>query len=223
LLVGVVAVFQPAPSQASDFDAEPGRGMSAMTSWVNAVDVHGDKDGNSRYSKSESNRQYVKVNGKVTAISASSISVDVVKDGVTTAYTFTIDSATKIIRKFKGIASLTEVLVGDTVRVYVTSLTGGTAKLIWDKSIWWVTLSGKISVLNATDKTFSLVITRKEPQTGLPMTLTVPIKANDATTYWQASTAKAFTDLANDQTVNVRGSWNAVVKVVVAGKVTIKS
>lgn len=225
LLVSTVGAVVPSMAQAgnSDSDHEPGRGSSALTSWVSAVDVNGDATGLSRFRTNENNSHLAKVTGVVTAVSSSSISVNVTKNSVVTGYTFSVSSATKVIRKFKGTATIAEVLVGDTVRVYASSLTSGAAKLIWDKSIWWVALSGKISGLNTTDKTFNLVVTRREPQTGLPMTLTVPIKTNDATIYEMNHSAKAFTDLANDQSINVRGSWNSVAKVVTARKVTIKS
>ncbi len=191
-----------------------------VNSWVKAVDEKGDSNSIGLFNRDEANKHLAKVNGTVTAKSDTSISV---KAGNGTTYTFTVDSSTKIIRKFKGHSSMAEVAVGDQVRVWATALTGGTAKLVWDKSIWWVALSGTISNLNSTDKTFDLTIMRKEPETGLTMTLTVPIKTSDATTYWMDTTAKAFTDLANGQKVSVRGSFNKVGKYVWASKVTIKS
>ncbi len=192
-------------------------------SWVKAVDEHGDSNSIGMFNRDEANKNLVKVNGTVTAISATSITVK--KGDTTTTYTFTIDSNTKIIRKFKGHATVGEVMVGDQVRVWATSLTDGTAKLIWDKSIWWVALKGVISNLNTTTKTFDLTISRKEPETGLTMTLTIPITTSSDTSYWMGdpAVAKAFTDLANGQTVKIRGTFDKVAKSVWASKITIQS
>lgn len=215
-------VILPSFGQAGGVDFEPGRGVSALTSWVSAVDVHGDANAIGKFNSAEGNKHYVKVEGSVTAISSTAITV--LSKSKSKSYTFTIDSTTKIIRKFKGTAAVSEVQVGDAVRVYATALTSGTAKLIWDKSIWWVSLSGTLANLDSTAKTFNLIVSRKEPQTGLTMTLTVPVKTTDTTTYWLADgTAKAWTDLANDQKINVRGSWDVVNKIVTASRVTIKS
>lgn len=220
MVAATFGALLPASGHASEFDNEPGRGASALTSWVSAVDVHGDKNGVNKYNSSEKDRRLAKVEGTVTAVSDTAITVT--KKGTSTSYSFTIDSATKVIRKFKGTASVSEITVGDLVKVYATSLTDGTAKLIWDKGIWWVALSGKVADLDTTAKTFNLIVTRKEPQTGLPMTLTVPIKVNDGTKYFLGKTASDLSALANDQTVNVRGSWDAVAKVVTANKIIVK-
>lgn len=191
-------------------------------SWVKAVDENGDRNAIGKFNSNEANKKLYRFEGAVTAVSDTSISVKRANsNGTITTRTFIVTTSTAVIRKFRGTASIAEVAVGDKVKVWATAATDGTAKLIWDKSIWWVALKGTIADLNATDKTFNLVVSRKEPETGLTMTLTVPIKTSDATTYWMGTTAKAFTDLANGQTVNVRGSFNTVGKYVWAKKITI--
>lgn len=227
-----VAAVMPLASRAGNEgrsgDTEPGRGNSIMSSWVRAVDGSGDANAIGKFNRNEANKSLVRANGTVKVVSASSITVTTFSkngEGVVTAkdYTFTVDSSTTVIRKFKGTASIAEVGVGDKVKVWATSLTDGTAKLIWDKSIWWIALNGTINALNSTDMTFNLLVSRKEPQTGLMMTMTVPVKTSSATTYFKADgTAGLFTDLADDQKVAVRGSFNTVGKYVWAKKVTIK-
>lgn len=191
-------------------------------SWVKAVDEHGDRNAIGKFNSSNVNVRLVRFEGVVTAVSSTSISVKRTKSGVDTTYTFKIDSSTAVIRKFKGTASIGEVAVGDKVKVWASALTDGTAKLIWDKSIWWVALKGTLSALDSTAKTFTLTVTRKEPETGLDMTLVVPITTSDATTYWMGMTTKTFSDLANGQTVSLRGSFNSVGKYVWAKKISIQ-
>lgn len=191
-------------------------------SWVKAIDLHGDHNAIGKFNSNNGNHRLAHVEGVVTVASPTSISVKQTKNGVDTTYAFTVDSNTTIIRKFKGTAAIGEVGVSDKVKVYATALTSGTAKLIWDKSIWWVALKGTISALDTTAKTFTLNVTRKEPETGLPMTLAVPITTSSMTTFWQGVTAKAFTDLANGQTVNLRGTFNFVGKFVLASRISIQ-
>ncbi len=202
-----------------------------------AVDGRGDANAIGKFNRNEGNKKLFKVNGRVTAVSASSITVQVslantnsnsnangnsnanvsnVNAGVTLkSFTFSVDSNTAVIRKFKGTATIDEVAVGDHVRVWATKKTDGRAVLIWDKSIWWVHLKGVISNLDTTAKTFKLTVTIK----GIDFTTNV--KTNDTTTYWQDTTAKTFSDLANGQTVLVKGSWNFVGKYVLTKKVFI--
>lgn len=191
-------------------------------SWVKAVDEKGDSNAIGKFNSNQANKRLAHFEGTVSAVSATSITVRRANSlGVVTTRTFIIDTSTVVIRKFKGTASVPEIAVGDRVQVWATALTGGTAKLIWDKSIWWVALKGTIADLNATDKTFNLVVTRKEPETGLPMTLTVPIRTSDSTIYLMGLDPKTFSDLANGQTVSVRGTFDAVLKSVLAKKITI--
>lgn len=228
-LAAALSMLAPVAARAStSTDQEPGRGNSIMSSWVHAVDVNGDANAIGKFNSNEANRSLVRVNGTAKAVSTTSItisqfSLNSAGDLTVKDYTFTVDSSTAVIRKFKGTASIAEVAVGDRVGIWATSKTNGTAKLIWDKSIWWVALSGKIADLNSTTATFNLVVSRKEPQTGLTMTLVMPVKTSSQTTYFMGTTVKAWSDLANGQTVNVRGSFNFVGKYLWAKKITIVS
>lgn len=228
-LATAAGMLAPFMASAHTVDSEPGRGGSSLSSWVKAVDGNGDANAIGKFNSNEANKSLVRVNGKVKAVSSTSITVTqysldsagapVVKD-----YTFVVDSTTVVIRKFKGTASIAEVSVGDKVGIWATSKIGGTAKLIWDKSIWWVALSGKISDLDATAMSFNLVVTRKESQTGINLTMTVPVRATSSTTFMKADgTVGAWADLANGQNVNVRGTFDRVWMLVWAKKVTIKS
>ena len=194
-----------------------------------AVDLKGDSNGIGKFNSNEANKNLKRANGKVTAVSATSITMavknddDTDEDGVT-LYTFLVDANTKVLRKFKGTAKINEVAVGDQVKVWATALTDGTAKLIWDKSIWWVSLKGKISAIDTTAKTVTLRLSWEVGHKGKiilrrPYQLTV--KTDDMTKYFQGLTEKAFTDLVVDQRVAVRGSWNKVGKYVLAGKISI--
>ncbi|MBI5466658.1 MAG: hypothetical protein HY975_00370 [Candidatus Kerfeldbacteria bacterium] len=197
-----------------------------------AIDGHGDRNGIGKFNSENKEKKRRVVSGIVTAVSTTSITVEV---GVSQSdkntnssnantnttvtkktFTFAVDSNTKVIRKFKGTASITEVMVGDRVQVWATSLTNGTAKLIWDKSIWWAEVRGKISNINDTAKTFTLTITKNKVE------FTTTVKANDLTTYWQDGVAKTWDDLANGQTVVVRGTWDSVNSQFLARKITIK-
>lgn len=233
LLVMAVGVITPVAAKS---DKSKSNSLRRLVSPV-AVDGRGDANAIGKFNRHEKNKKLFKVNGRVTAVSASSITVQVsltntnnngnangnsnanasnVNADVTLkSFTFSVDSNTAVIRKFKGTATIDEVAVGDHVRVWATKRTDGRAVLIWDKSIWWVHLKGVISSLDATAKTFKLTVTIK----GIEYTTNV--KTNDATTYWLDATAKTFGDLANGQTVLVKGSWNSVGKYVLAKKVLI--
>lgn len=182
------------------------------------------------FNGNEKNTKLFKVEGKVTAISATSVSLTSTSrkrvtdpttmkktwTTVTTNYTFTIDAKTKLVRKFKGVSSVNEIAVGDSIRVWATSATNGTAKMIWDKSIWWVVFPGTISALDATNKTFTLNI----PWHGISVTTTV--KWDDMTKVMQGTTVKTAADLANGQSVKVRGSWNSVGMFILAKSINLQ-
>lgn len=191
-------------------------------SWVRAIDQKGDSNAIGKFNSNERNKKVSRFEGTVTAVSATSISVRRANsNGVNTTRTFRVDTTTVVIRKFKATASIGEVGVGDRVKVWASALTGGTAKLIWDKSIWSVALRGTVSELNPTDTTFVLTIKRIEPETKLTMTMTVPITTNDSTAYWMGLDSKTFSALANGQSVSLRGTFYSVGKYVLAKKVSI--
>lgn len=211
-----------------------------------ALDGKGDRNGIGMFKRNSENKKYVFANGKVTAVSATSITVEVRSKKsddnsnsnsnsnantnatiqsndpvVVESLTFGVDNTTKVIRKYKGTASIAEVAVGDKVMIWGTKFEGGVAKLIWDKSIWWGQIKGTVTDLNTTAKTFKLVLKQKETKSGKTITVAATIKTTDTTKYWMGDVEKAFTDLANDQKVTVRGSWNSVGKYFLASKVTI--
>lgn len=191
-------------------------------SWVKVLDEKGDRNAIGKFNSNEANKKLVRFEGTVTVVSGTSVSVKRAdSEGTVTTRTFKVDTSTAVIRKFKGTASIGEVSVGDKVKVWATASTDGTAKLIWDKSIWWVEVRGIVSALNVADQTFSVTITRPEPETGLSMTLTVPIKTTSGTTYGTLTDPKTFSDLANGQTVKLRGSFSAIGKYVIAKRVSI--
>ena len=113
-----------------------------------ALDGKGDRNGIGMFKRLEENKTMVYANGKVTAVSATSITLAVrskkaevsaqtentnsTSDDavVITSYTFGVDATTKVLRKFKGTASITEVAVGDSVKLWGTKFEGGVAKLI---------------------------------------------------------------------------------------------
>lgn len=193
-------------------------------SWVKAVDEKGDRNAIGKFNSEEANKRLMRFEGTVTAVSTTSITLKHGNSDKTIATkTFVIDSSTTIIRKFKGTAGIGEVSVGDRVKVWTTSATSTTVKLLWDKSIWWVALKGIVSSLNTTDHTFMLTVVRKEPETGLDMIMNVPITTSSATKYWMDSTEKTFSDLVSGQKVNVRGSFDTVTKSIWAQKITISS
>ena len=194
-----------------------------------ALDEKGDKNGLKLFSRIGGDEAYAYVNGTVSAVSTTSISVSVkhrdesnLDAFVTTVYTFSIDAKTKVIRKFKATASISEVAVGDRVAVWGSDLRDGRARLIWNKSIWWGETEGTLTDLDATAKIFKVVL-KSENKLGQEVTVVTTVKVSDTTTYWQNGVAKSFSDLANDQKVKVRGSWNSAGKFFLANKVTIKS
>lgn len=192
------------------------------------------------FNRNKANKKLYFVNGQVSAVSPTSISVSVTYKnvsasqenattfsvepvattfsiepiGVTTkTYIFAVDENTIILRKFKARTGINEVAVGDKVMIWATKMTDGTAKLIWDKSIWFASTSGKVSALDTTAKTFTLTITKHRVE------YTTTVKWDDVTTVWQGDTAKAITDLANGQVVKIQGSWNSVGKYLYAKKI----
>ncbi len=200
-----------------------------------AIDGKGDKDGLARFESEDRGRKHKFVTGKVTAISATSITIltpgtaPVANTNTTntnsdskpkalpgTSYTFAITSATHYVRKYKGTASWNEIMLGDTVKVWADKLVDGTAKLIWDTSIWYSEVKGVVSNLNVTGMALTLTVTMK----GVEYNTTV--KMDSATTYlMKDGTAKAITDLANGQTIKLRGSWNSVGKYLLAKRIVI--
>lgn len=200
--------------------------MQFVSPGTDAADKDGDRNGIGQFNRQEANKSLYHVNGKIKTVSDTSVTVDVSsKDeaGVVTvtSYTFAIDTTTKIIRRFKGTAKVDELTVGHKVKVYATALTDGTAKLIWDKSIWWLRLAGKVVQLNDEDKTFQLQIPKRNDK-GQLKTYLVKVKTNASTTYVNSdSTAATWDDLDNMDTVRIRGSWNSVGKYLLAKVITI--
>lgn len=190
-----------------------------------ALDAKGDDHGIKAYNSERKNKKHRFVTGTVTAVSATSITVSVTKPAdantntvaSTTSYTFAIDSHTNYDRKFHGTANADEIQVGDTVQVWATSLTNGTAKLIWDKSIWWVDLKGTVSNLNTTTMAFTLTVKY------LGQDVSTTVKYNATTKFMMGSTAKTAADLANGQTLRMRGSWHVVGSWLLAKKINIQS
>lgn len=221
-----------------------------LHSEASALDGKGDRNGIGMFKRLEENKTMVYAHGKVTAVSATSITVEVRSkksdnevssqtentnsskntdgDVVLTSYTFGVDATTKIIRKFKGTASIAEVAVGDKVKLWATKFEGGVAKLIWDKSIWWGSIKGTVTDVNTTAKTFKLVLRQKMTDSGLTKTVTATVKTHEGTTYWfgtEPVTAATFDDLTAamnaEKKVTIRGSWNSVGKYFLASKVVI--
>lgn len=207
----------PLLAHAEDVDSTPGTGKSVVKSWVQAEDGKGDAISIGKFNAAKANKKYVRVNGTVTAVSETSITVE----KGSTSYTYAVDANTAVIRRFKGKSSIAEVSVGDTVSVWATKKTNGTAKLIWDKSIWKVGITGVVADLDTTSGTFNVVVSRKEPHTGLMMTLTVPVRTSDATKYFIGTTPASLSDLADGQTVKASGVWNMEDKYLQSGKVVI--
>lgn len=211
------SLFVPFLSQAENVDTSTGTGKSVVSSWIEALDGKGDSNAIGKFKSAKENKKYKSANGVVSAVSDTSISIT---KGEKT-YTFIVDEKTTVLRKFKGKATIGEITLGDTVSIWATAKTDGTAKIIWDRSIWRISLKGTVSGLDTAAGTFNVVIQKKEPHTGLFMTLTVPVQTNSATTYFIGDTAAAFTDLVDGQTVTVRGTWNIEGKYEIASKVTI--
>lgn len=228
----VITTFAIATLAVFAFTAWPARAATAIVGFISrpseAADLKGDNNGIGAFNRNEANKQLKKVWGTVTEISDTSITIMSKFDRqnsttvtTDTSYTFEIDSTTKILRRFRALSSVSEMSVGDQVRIWATSLTDGTAKLIWDKSIWWIRQTGTISNLNAVTETFSLLITRAAAD-GTTKTFSIKVKTNDMTLYVKADgTAGTWADLANDDQVRVRGVWNHVDREVMARNIRL--
>lgn len=182
-----------------------------------AADLKGDNNGIGRFNRNENNKLLFRIHGTITSLSDTSITImskkmlgDSLKATADTSYTFSIDETTKVLRRFRAASSVAEMTVGDQVRIWATKLTGGNAQLIWDKSIWWIRVTGTISNLDTVNQTFDLLITRTAAD-GTVRTFSVSVKTTDATVYVTANGAPAlFTDLANGSEAQVRGVWNHI-------------
>lgn len=235
LLVGigaaalVVALGMPAVSQAKSK-------RLPMLPAPTAVDSKGDASAIGRYNSEQKNSKRKVVSGTVTAVSATSITVQVGikssddsnKNTNTTSntnatvtpktYTFIINDATKIIRKHKAMATINEVAVGDMVQVWSTKLASGVATLIWDKSIWYAEVHGVVSNLNTTTGMFTFTVTKDKVEYSTTVkydTMTKFLK-KDGTVVTSAS-------LANGQSLKVQGAWDSVGKFLLAKRIVIKS
>lgn len=168
----------------------------------------------------------VRKNGQVLEVSSTMLKIahfDADAEGVPTVkeYTFIVDVNTKVFRKFKALSNIGEVAVGDRVDVWADKLEGGTAKLVWDKSIWWASIRGLVADLNGDGMTFNLVLTKKNGE-GLTKSYVAKVTVTTTTEFVKADgTAGAWTDVANGQNVSVKGSWNSVGKYLLARKVSI--
>lgn len=199
---------------------------------THAIDEKGDANAIGVFNSEHKNTKRRVVSGTVTAVSSTSITVQVGSgssdsnsntnttnsnsSSTVKTYTFTVDTNTKVIRKYKGTATINEVAVGDKVQVWGTALTNGTAKLIWDKSIWYAEVSGKVSNLNTTTSMFTFVVTMK----GVQYTTTV--KYDSMTTFlMKDGTTTTSAAVANGQTVKVRGAWNTVGSYLLAKRLVI--
>lgn len=195
-----------------------------------AIDGKGDDHGNKEFKKHNDNRRLYKVSGKVKSISATSITITkpnrtelseankettVTATATTTDLTFVIDAKTNILRKFKGTATYNEIMVGDVVQIWAAKKSG-TALIIWDKSIWYSETKGVISNLNADGKAFTLTVTKDkiEYQTTVKFDAMTTFLMKDGTT-------KLATDLANGQTVKIKGAWDTVGKFLLAKRIVI--
>lgn len=191
-----------------------------------AVDAKGDNNGLAKYKKHSVNGRLKQVIGVVTAVTAPV--VDPKTDGSITIkksngklYTFSFDSTsdtkyTTFLRKHKGTASWNEVMVGDSVHIFATRLEGGKAIIVWDKGIWLAEVKGTVSNLNAEAKAFTLNVTKN----GIEFATTV--KYDDLTVFvMKDGTVKTAADLANGQTIKVKGAWDAVGKFLLAKRIVI--
>jgi hypothetical protein len=224
LRMSLVAVLIAAPIAAFGSD-KPGRYISAGQE---AADFKGDAKGLKAFSLHESKSGLVKVQGDITAVSATSITVlgeaktsrstntnasvkvysdSEEDDAADVSYTFTINSDTKVLRRFRGTSSVSELSVGDEVKVWVDKLEAGTAKMILDKSIWWLRLGGRAVEVDDTNKTFRLLMPFRKH--GRLKTFSGVIKTSALTQYIKADgTAGTFTDIDNNDKLRVRGVWN---------------
>lgn len=221
-------LMAPTMSLAKEKESESHKSMKPRLTSTVAIDGKGDNNGLAKFKKHSENRRLVQVTGKVTAVSATSITIErrsgeeiknvngtrVVKP--TKSYTFAITGTTSVLRKYKGTATINEVMLGDTVKIWGTKLVGGNALIIWDSSIWYAEVRGVVSNLNATAKAFTLTVTKDKVE------YSTTVKFDDATTFLMSDgTAKTAADLANGQTIKVKGAWDSVGKFLFAKRIVI--
>jgi len=191
-----------------------------------AIDSKGDNNGLSKFKKHSENRHLKQVVGKVTAIVAPV--ADPKTDGSITikkengkSYTFSFDSTsstkyTTFLRKYKGTATWNEIMVGDAVHVFATKLVGGKAIIVWNKGIWYAEVKGVVSNLNSTTMAMTLTVTKN----GVEYTTTV--KYDAFTTFlMKDGTAKTAADLANGQSIKIKGTWDVAGKFLLAKRIVI--
>lgn len=191
-----------------------------------AIDAKGDDNGLGKFKKHSVNGHLKQVVGVVTAITAPV--ADPKADGTITikkengkSYTFSFDSTTAtkyttFLRKHKATATWNEVMVGDTVHIFSTKLEKGKAIIVWDKGIWYAEIKGVVSNLNTTTMAMTLTVTKG----GIEYSTTV--KYDAFTTFlMKDGTAKTAADLANGQTIKIKGSWDAVGKFLFAKRIVI--
>lgn len=191
-----------------------------------AIDGKGDNNGLAKFKKHSENMRLKQVTGVVVSVTGpvdpSTEGTIVVKKGDGKSYTFTFDSTgpskyTTFLRKYKGTATWNEIMVGDAVHVFVTKLVGGKAIIVWDKGIWYAEVKGVVSNLNTT-MAFTLTATKNL----IEYTTTVHYDA--FTTFLMSDgTVKTAADLANGQTVKIKGAWDAVGKFLLAKRIVIQS
>lgn len=190
-----------------------------------AIDEHGDNNGLAKFKKHSENKKLKQVVGVVTAITGpvapSTEGTIVVKKSNGKSYTFTFDSSlttkyTTFLRKYKGTATWNEIMVGDAVHIFATKLEKGKAVIVWDKGIWYTEVGGVVSNLDSTTKSFTLTVTKNHIE------YTTTVKYDAFTTFlMKDGTVKSATDLANGQTVKIRGSWDAVGKFLLGKRIVI--
>lgn len=189
------------------------------------IDSRGDDNGLAKYKKHLENKRLKQIEGVVTAITGpvapSTEGTMVVKKSNGKSYTFTFDSTsatkyTTFLRKHKSTATWNEVMVGDAVHVFTTKLEKGKAVIVWDKGIWYTEVKGTISNLNVDGKAFTLTLTREHVE------FTTTVKFDAFTTFMMKDgTAKTSADLANGQTVKIKGTWDMVGKFLLAKRLII--
>jgi hypothetical protein len=221
----VATMVAPSTTLAKENESGSSKRLSKVSE-TTVLDMKGDDNGLSKFKKHSENRRLKNIEGVITAIVAPV--AEPKADGTITvkkengkSYTFTFDSTTSakyttFLRKYKGTATWNEIMVGDSVKVFASSLTNGKAIIVWDKGIWWTELKGTVSNLNVEGKAFTLTVTMK----GVEMSTTV--KMDSATAYlMKDGTVKTIADLTNGQTVKIRGAWNTVGKYLLAKKIVI--
>ncbi len=229
-LLVVATVLAPSVSLAKDSQSKK---LPRLTAPV-AIDGQGDSQGISDFKKDNENTRLKAVTGKVTAVSATSITIarnlktvttdptsTVTKQSTdpttttTTSLTYTIDAKTHVLRKYKGTATVNEIMVGDSVKIWAAKLSG-TALVIWDTSIWYVEVRGAVSSLDSTAKAFTLTVTKNKVE------YSTTVKYDDATIFlMKDGTSKTAADLANGQTIKIKGSWNTLGKFILAKRIVI--